>query len=89
VGWPTGGISTTTIYPPFLQDIFHSEWFYDPRNVGCRIKSPVDLLVGIRRLLPMTIDNGDSQLVLQRLLGQLLFYPPMWAGWPGGANWID
>ena len=72
-----------------LQDIFHSDWFFDPRNIGCRIKSPVDLLVGIRRLLPMTIDNGEVQLILQRLLGQLLFYPPNVAGWPGGANWID
>ncbi len=29
------------------------------------------------------------QLLLQRLLGQLLFYPPNVAGWPGGKNWID
>jgi uncharacterized protein (DUF1800 family) len=72
-----------------LQDIFGSEWFYDPRNIGARIKSPVDLLVGIRRLLPMKIANEDVQLLIQRLLGQLLFYPPNVAGWPGGASWID
>ena len=29
------------------------------------------------------------QLLLQRLLGQVLFYPPNVAGWPGGKNWID
>jgi hypothetical protein len=72
-----------------LQDIFQSDWWYDPSNVGNRIKSPVDLLVGIRRLLPMKIANEEVQLSLQRLLGQLLFYPPNVAGWPGGANWID
>jgi uncharacterized protein (DUF1800 family) len=72
-----------------LQDIFSSEWFYEPRNIGCRIKSPIDLLAGIRRLLPMTIANDEVQLVLQRLLGQLLFYPPNVAGWPGGSSWID
>ncbi len=72
-----------------LQDIFGSEWFYDDHNIGSRIKSPVDLLAGIRRLLPMTIENGDSQLLVQRLLGQVLFYPPNVAGWPGGPNWID
>lgn len=72
-----------------LQDIFYSDWWYDPANVGNRIKSPVDLLVGIRRLLPMKIANEEVQVALQRLLGQLLFYPPNVAGWPGGANWID
>jgi Protein of unknown function (DUF1800) len=73
----------------FLQDIFDSNWFYDPRNIGCRIKSPVDLIVGIRRLLPMKIENEEAQLLIQRLLGQVLFYPPNVAGWPGGASWID
>jgi uncharacterized protein (DUF1800 family) len=72
-----------------LQDIFGSDWFYDAHNIGSRIKSPIDLLVGIRRLLPMKIENGDSQLLLQRLLGQVLFYPPNVAGWPGGPSWID
>jgi uncharacterized protein (DUF1800 family) len=72
-----------------LEDIFGSDWFYDPRNIGARIKSPVDLLVGIRRLLPMKIENEEVQLVFQRLLGQVLLYPPNVAGWPGGASWID
>ena len=72
-----------------LKDIFSSEWFYDARNIGCRIKSPVDLLTGIRRMLPMKIANEDGLLVAERLLGQVLFFPPNVAGWPGGANWID
>lgn len=72
-----------------VRDIFRSEWFYDEKNIGSRIKSPVELIVGIRRVLPMEIQNKDVQLLLQRLLGQLLFYPPNVAGWPGGKNWID
>jgi len=72
-----------------MHDIFSSDWFYDAKNIGCKIKSPVELLVGIRRTLPMTIQNEEVQLVLQRLLGQVLFYPPNVAGWPGGKNWID
>ncbi|MGZ5134466.1 MAG: DUF1800 family protein, partial [Flavitalea sp.] len=72
-----------------MKDIFLSDWFYDPQHIGSRIKSPVELLVGIRRILPMEIENDDIQLLLQRLLGQLLFYPPNVAGWPGGKNWID
>jgi hypothetical protein len=57
--------------------------------VGNKIKSPVELLVGIRRILPMEIVNEEIQLLFQRTLGQLLFYPPNVAGWPGGKNWID
>jgi uncharacterized protein (DUF1800 family) len=72
-----------------MKDILSSEWFYDAKNIGCRIKSPVELIVGIRRALPMKLENEQVQLLLQRLLGQLLFYPPNVAGWPGGKNWID
>ena len=72
-----------------MTDIFTSDWFYSEKNIGAKIKSPVELIVGIRRMLPMQIDNEESQLLLQRLLGQILFYPPNVAGWPGGKNWID
>ncbi|MFT3936943.1 MAG: DUF1800 domain-containing protein [Chitinophagaceae bacterium] len=72
-----------------MTDIFTSDWFYSEKNIGARIKSPVELIVGIRRILPMQIENEASQLLLQRLLGQVLFYPPNVAGWPGGKNWID
>jgi uncharacterized protein (DUF1800 family) len=72
-----------------MKDIFTSDWFFDAKNIGSRIKSPVELIVGIRRTLPMTLQQESVQLVLQRLLGQVLFYPPNVAGWPGGKNWID
>ena len=72
-----------------MNDIFTSEWFYDAKNIGTRIKSPVELLAGMRRLLPMELNNEEIQLLFQRSLGQILFYPPNVAGWPGGKNWID
>ncbi len=37
----------------------------------------------------MKLENEQVQLLIQRLLGQILFYPPNVAGWPGGKNWID
>jgi hypothetical protein len=40
-------------------------------------------------MLPMKLQDEESLLLLQRALGQLLFYPPNVAGWPGGRNWID
>jgi uncharacterized protein (DUF1800 family) len=72
-----------------MDDIFTSSWFYDEKNIGVQIKSPIELLAGIRRMLPMKLENEDSQLLLQRVLGQVLFYPPNVAGWPGGKSWID
>lgn len=72
-----------------MEDIFTSDWFYDEKNIGSLIKSPIELLVGIQRMLPMKLDNEEALMLLQRILGQLLFYPPNVAGWPGGKAWID
>jgi uncharacterized protein (DUF1800 family) len=72
-----------------LEDIFTSDWFYEEKNIGAKIKSPVELLVGIQRMLPMKLENEESLMLIQRVLGQLLFYPPNVAGWPGGTAWID
>lgn len=72
-----------------MEDIFTSDWFCEGKNIGCKIKSPIELLVGIQRMLPMKLENEEALLLLQRLLGQILFYPPNVAGWPGGKTWID
>jgi uncharacterized protein (DUF1800 family) len=72
-----------------MEDIFTSDWFYDEKNIGNKIKSPIELIAGIQRMLPMKIENEEALLLLQRILGQLLFFPPNVAGWPGGKTWID
>lgn len=72
-----------------MEDIFTSDWFYDEKNIGSKIKSPIELLAGIQRMLPMTLENEESLIVLQRILGQILFYPPNVSGWAGGKAWID
>lgn len=72
-----------------LEDIYTSDWFYEPQNIGNKIKSPIELLAGIRRYLPLTLNNDDAQLLFEKVLGQILFYPPNVAGWAGGKSWID
>ncbi len=72
-----------------MRDVFTADWFYDEANMGSKIKSPVELIVGIQRLLPMEIANKEVLMILQRNLGQVLFSPPNVAGWPGGTTWID
>ncbi len=72
-----------------MEDIFTSDWFYDEKNIGSKIKSPIELIAGLQRILPMEVENEEALLLVQRVLGQLLFYPPNVAGWPGGKTWID
>lgn len=72
-----------------MEDIFMADWFYQDKIIGSLIKSPVELLVGVQRMLPMKLENEEALTLLQRALGQILFYPPNVAGWPGGKNWID
>lgn len=70
-------------------EIFSSSWFYDQKNIGNRIKSPIELMAGIMRTLPMNIQNPENLIVYQKLLGQMLLYPPNVSGWPTGKSWID
>lgn len=72
-----------------MEDIFTSDWFYEEKNIGSKIKSPIELIAGIQRMLPMELENEEALTFLQRALGQMLFYPPNVAGWPGGKAWID
>ena len=72
-----------------LRSIFTAEWFYKDDILSAKIKSPVELLVGYQRMIPMQFADHKTVLNVQRVLGQYLFNPPGVAGWPGGANWID
>lgn len=72
-----------------MKNIFTSKWFYDEKNIGNRIKSPTELIVGMMRILPMEIKNPENIVVYQKLLGQMLLYPPNVSGWPNGKSWID
>jgi uncharacterized protein (DUF1800 family) len=74
---------------PLLQFVFLSDWFYDDKNIGNLIKSPVELLTGLNRQFYISYANPDVLIQFQRTLGQLLFRPPNVAGWPGGKSWID
>ncbi|MCW5520731.1 DUF1800 domain-containing protein [Aureitalea sp. L0-47] len=72
-----------------MRFLFMSDWFYDADNVGNKIKSPIDLLSSIYRVVPFEFEDHRQQLFVQRLLGQSLLEPPNVAGWPGGRSWIN
>lgn len=72
-----------------LHTLFTSNWFYDAENVGVKIKSPIELLVGYTRIIPFQFTDNKSNVFIQKSLGQELLNPPNVAGWQGGKNWID
>lgn len=81
-------------YPKYnLEDLMRfvltSNWFYSEENIGCKIKSPIELLVGIHKTVPYTLLKNKQNILLQKLLGQILLRPPNVAGWKGGRTWID
>lgn len=90
IGWLAGRFYQSGYdISSLLRDMFTSNWFYEEANMGNRIKSPIELLVGLQRQIPITVSNEQTLLLAQRLLGQVLFFPPNVAGWPGGRSWID
>ena len=72
-----------------MEYTFKSDWFYRAENIGTRIKSPVELLVGMQRNFNIKFERKQPVLFIQKALGQILFYPPNVAGWSGGKSWID
>ncbi|WP_299213580.1 DUF1800 domain-containing protein [uncultured Aquimarina sp.] len=72
-----------------MRKIFMSDWFYESQNIGIKIKSPVELIVGLSKPFQVVYKDPKVLLYLQRKLNQTLFLPPNVAGWPGGKSWID
>ncbi len=72
-----------------MEYIFESEWFYDQGNIGIKIKSPVELIVGINRMFNVKYEDPQAIITMQQMLNQVLFHPPNVAGWSGDKAWID
>ena len=73
-----------------MHHILLSDWFYDNKHIGAKIKSPIEFLVGIYQVVvPYNFENRADVIKIQKLLGQFLLYPPNVAGWKGGRHWID
>ena len=70
-----------------LASVYASDGFY--KTAGSRIKSPVELIAGIRVHTEGSFNNPLNAVFLQKTLGQVLFQPPNVGGWPNGKEWID
>jgi uncharacterized protein (DUF1800 family) len=72
-----------------LAALWSTDAFWDARNRGVLVKSPVEFVVGTVRTFD--VGYGDPAMLVNtvRALGQNLFEPPNVKGWPGGATWIN
>ena len=77
---------------PVLSALLSSAHFFDPINIGCQIKNPIDFTVGLCRMFPIAFPNATN------LVGQYNHWkfvrtqaanmqmdvcdPPNVAGWP-------
>jgi uncharacterized protein (DUF1800 family) len=72
---------------PVMSVLLRSNVFFSNRAYRALVKSPVEFVVGTYKALGLTeIDNRALGALNQ--MGQVLFYPPNVAGWPGGTNWV-
>jgi uncharacterized protein (DUF1800 family) len=73
---------------PVVETIFTSRYFYSDEALGRKIRSPVELGIGLLRALSAT---SSTQKLAEELgeLGQKLFFPPNVKGWDGGTAWIN
>ncbi len=72
-----------------METIFSSEWFYNSKNIGAKIKSPIDLLTSLNTIIPFKFKKHKELLFIEKFLGQVLTKPPNVAGWAGNQQWID
>ncbi|MGV3606425.1 MAG: DUF1800 domain-containing protein [Planctomycetaceae bacterium] len=73
---------------PVLEMLFSSRLFYSDLCIARKLRSPVELGIGMLRAL-----DGASNLTQMatelRELGQLPFFPPNVKGWNAGVTWIN
>lgn len=72
-----------------MQFVFNSNWFYNEEHIGTKIKSPVDWLTSINQIVPIKFKKQKQLLNIQKMLGQILLFPPNVAGWEEHQSWID
>ena len=73
---------------PVLETIFTSRLFYSDAAIGRKIRSPIELGVGLLQALEGTTNMVQLATRLADL-GQMPLFPPNVKGWDGGRAWIN
>jgi len=72
-----------------VKEIFGLDAFYSEKAYRALVKSPAEL---VAQMLKATGTDGRAYAAAAAAMpsmGQLLYYPPNVAGWPGGSSWIN
>tara|TARA_B100001123_G_scaffold450039_1_gene618181 strand:+ start:2645 stop:3817 length:1173 start_codon:yes stop_codon:yes gene_type:complete len=76
------------IFETLLKHIFFSSWFFDSQYKVNKVKTPVELIVGLQRRTGMRCVGIKTINYFLRDCGQKIFKPPSVAGWPVGEEWL-
>ena len=73
---------------PIITRILSSNLFFSEHAVARKVRSPIELAIGLLRSLGGTTNTVRLADNLTKL-GHGLFYPPNVKGWDGGRAWIN
>lgn len=72
-----------------VMHIAQSHWFYSEENIMAKIKSPIELTVGMADDFNLQCKENTNWSFILKLLGQELYKPLNVKGWPEGRKWIN
>ena len=72
-----------------VREIFTMDAFYSDRAYRALVKTPAELAAQTLKATGANPTSYTAAAVAMAPMGQLLFYPPNVAGWPGGTAWIN
>ena len=73
---------------PLVQRILTSNLFFSEHSVGRKVRSPIEMAIGMLRTLDAITDTNRLAERLNQL-GHGVLYPPNVKGWDGGRTWIN
>jgi uncharacterized protein (DUF1800 family) len=76
-------------FSALLEFMCKQAWFYDPKYMGNKVKTPMELLLQFQHQTGLRTYGLMCHWHLQSLLGQSLFAPPSVGGWPDGNQWLN
>ncbi len=64
-------------------------WFDGPKYAKSKVKTPVELWVGLQGSLGIKNYSSELNSFVLREMGQNVFFPPNVGGWPWGKGWLQ
>jgi uncharacterized protein (DUF1800 family) len=72
-----------------VREIFSMDAFYSDKAYRALVKTPAELVAQTLKATSASGKSYSAAAVAMAPMGQVLFYPPNVAGWPGGTSWIN